>query len=93
MSGLSHVNKHLEDHVASLDMQLEQAQQEIDSCHAQIHKLTQSLAAQRAQHNDHTEQAQGERAQAEQSQTELVKLQEDCNAKGLQVCYDMCHLF
>ncbi|KAL0052769.1 hypothetical protein WJX82_007406 [Trebouxia sp. C0006] len=83
---LTNVNKQLEDSVADLDLQLEQAQQEIDSCHAQIDQLTRSLAAQRAQHDDHiVEQARGGGAQAEQAQAELALVQEDCTAKALQV--------
>ncbi len=91
---LTNVNKQLEDSVADLDLQLEQAQQEIDSCHAQIDQLTRSLAAQRAQHDDHiVEQARGGGAQAEQAQAELALVQEDCTAKALQVCCCTCVSF
>lgn len=83
---LTNVNKQLGDSVADLDLQLDQAQQEIDSCHAQIDQLTRSLAAQRAQHDDHiVGQARGGGAQAEQAQAELTLVQEDCTAKALQV--------
>ena len=57
---LTQVNMQLETTVACVDIQLQQAQQEIDTSDAHILQLGQSLAAQRAQHNDHTEQAQGE---------------------------------
>lgn len=88
---LTNVNKQLQDSVADLDLQLEQAQQEIDSCHAQIDQLTRSLAAQRAQHDDHiVEQARGGGAEAEQAQAELTLVQEDCTAKALQVSCCTC---
>ena len=80
---LTQVNKQLEDHVSSLDMQLEQTQQDLQASHAE---LSQALAAQRAQHDDHNaEQVQNAHAQAERAQAELDQLQEECTSKDLQV--------
>ena len=80
---LTQVNKQLEDHVSSLDMQLEQTQQDLQASHAE---LSQALAAQRAQHDDHNaEQVQNAHAQADRAQAELDQLQEECTSKDLQV--------
>jgi len=85
---LTEVNRQLEEHVTSLDMQLEQAQQELQAAHAEVDHLTHSLAAQGAQHEDHnSKQAQLGHADGTRVQADLQQWQEECTAKGLQVCH------
>ena len=72
---LAEVNSQLEEHVASLDLQLHQTQQTLQASLAEVERLKQSL---RAQHEDH-------RDEADLMRSELDQMQEECTSKGLQV--------
>ena len=76
---LTQVNVQLETTVACVDMQLQQAQQEIDTSHAHILQLGQSLAAQRAQQYQLRSQHDDLKSQHDdlKSQHDVLKAQND----------------
>lgn len=83
LTHLTDVNRQLEDHVTSLDSQLEQLQQELEAAGTEAtaasasaqEALENALSAQRAQHE----------TSLVQSKATVELVQEDCNAKALQV--------
>jgi len=92
---LTDVNMKLEDHAAKLTTRLHLLQQEADCSHAQIHQLTESLAAQHAQHDKlMAEQAQHYSAQEHLVRDELHQLHQQCCAKNAQVWFaTLLHCF
>ena len=85
---LTDVNLKLEDHAAKLTTHLHLLQQEADCSHAQIHHLSESLAAQHAQHDMlMAEQAEHYSAQDKLVRSELHQLQQQYFAKNAQVCF------
>ena len=85
LTHLTQINMQLEDHVTSLDAQLEQLQHELeaagseaDAAAAQAQaKLQSQLEAQHAQHE----------ASIAQHRAQVEAVQEDCSSKALQVCF------
>ena len=81
---LTQINMQLEDHVTSLDAQLEQLQHELEAAGSEAGaaasqaqaKLESQLEAQRAQHE----------ASIAQHRAQVEAVQEDCSSKALQVC-------
>lgn len=85
---LTEINRQLEDHVTSLDSQLEQLQQELEAAGAEAvaaaahtqASLQGSLKAQHAQHE----------TSLAQHRAEVASVQEACSAKDLQVVCAVC---
>ena len=94
---LTNFNGQLEDHVASLDLQLEQTQEELDQTQEELDQtqkeLTQALqelSASQADLQQQTELAAAQRAQHDELQHRQAASkpwEEECVAKALQVCY------
>ena len=87
LAQLSYANEQLQQQIASLDTQLGQAEHE-------LHEAQQSSKAQRAQQaaqgSDRFAELQGRSSQLERH---IVSLEEECSAKGSQVCCNICCLF
>ena len=83
-------NKQFEDHVASIDLQLEQTQQELHQTQQELAQSQKELvASERAALQEQTELVATQRAQHAQQQAQQVAskpLEEECVAKALQVC-------
>ena len=87
LAQLSHANEQLQQKITSLDTQLGQAEHE-------LHETRQSRKAQRAQQAaqdaDRFAELQGRNSQLERH---IVSLEEECSAKGSQVCCNISWLF
>lgn len=90
-------NRQFEEHVASIDLQLEQAQQELEHTQQQLtqtqEELTQAqeeLVSSQAALQEQTELVASQHAQHAQQQAQQAAskpLEEECVAKALQVCH------
>lgn len=93
---LTNLNGQLEDHVASLDLQLEQTQEELDQTQKELtqalqelSQTQQELSASQADLQQQTELAAAQRAQHDELQKQQAASkpwEEECIAKALQVC-------
>ena len=93
-------NRQFEDHVASIDLQLEQTQQELEQTQQELtqaqEELTQSqeaLVTSQAALQEQTELVASQRAQHAQQQAHQAAskpLEEESVAKALQVCHHPC---
>lgn len=82
-------NKQFEDHVASIDLQLEQTQQELHQTRQELAQSQKELVASEAALQEQTELVATQRAQHAQQQAQQAAskpLEEECVAKALQVC-------
>lgn len=83
-------NRQFEDHVASIDLQLEQTQQELEQTQQELAQAQEELVTSQAALHEQTELVAGQRAQHAQQQAQQAAskpLEEECVAKALQVCY------
>ena len=85
---LVQANRQFEDHVASIDMQLEQTQQELEQTQQELAQTQEELAISQAAVQEQTELVASQRAQHAQQQAQQAAskpLEEECVAKALQV--------
>ena len=87
LAHLSHANEQLQQQISSLDTQLGQAEHELQEAHRSSKA---QRAQQAAQDSDRSAELQGRNSQLERH---IVSLEEECSAKGSQVCHNTSRLF
>ena len=82
-------NRQFEDHVASIDLQLDQTQQELEQTRQELAQTQEQLVTSEAALQEQAELVAIQHAQQAQQQAQQAAsrpLEEDCVAKALQVC-------
>lgn len=90
LDDLVKANRHFEDHVASIDLQLEQTQQELEQTQQELAQTQEELVTSQAALQEQTElvaRQQAQHAQQQAQQAASKPLEEECVAKALQVCH------